>query len=160
MECTQALEEILYRGIMAIVRDGGSMRASCPCGGLKSYMQCCGPLIKGKRLAETAQELMRSRYTAFAKQRSDYLVSTAAGAAAELFRRVPVIDAEVQWVRLEVIDVVRGLEADNSGEVYFRAYYKKKCDQLGRVRIMSERSVFQKIEGRWFYVGEIDAGVK
>lgn len=133
------------------------MRAGCPCGGTSCYMRCCGPLIKGKRVAATAQELMRSRYTAFAKQKSDYLVSTVAGAAAVDFCREPVIDPGIKWIRLEIIDVIRGREGDDYGEVCFQAYYKKKSDQFGGVRSMCERSVFKKIEGRWFYVGAIDA---
>ena len=39
--------------------------ASCPCGG-GAYASCCGPLIAGEKLAGTAEQLMRSRYSAFA----------------------------------------------------------------------------------------------
>ena len=39
---------------------------ACPCGSLLAYAVCCGPLLTGERHAETAEALMRSRYTAFA----------------------------------------------------------------------------------------------
>ena len=42
--------------------------ALCPCGSEKIYTECCEPLIKGDRVAETAEALMRSRYTAHAKK--------------------------------------------------------------------------------------------
>src|SRR5699024_1686462 len=36
----------------------------CPCGTDRPLSECCGPLLTTERLAETAEELMRSRYTA------------------------------------------------------------------------------------------------
>jgi SEC-C motif-containing protein len=39
--------------------------AACPCGG-GAYGSCCRPLIAGEQLAATAEQLMRSRYSAFA----------------------------------------------------------------------------------------------
>ena len=48
----------------------------CPCGSDFPYTDCCGPLIRGTGFADTAEDLMRSRYTAFAKQNWEYLVLT------------------------------------------------------------------------------------
>uniref|UniRef100_UPI003563DCE8 YchJ family protein n=1 Tax=Desulfosarcina sp. TaxID=2027861 RepID=UPI003563DCE8 len=50
--------------------------ALCPCGSGKDYEDCCGPLIKGDRVADTAEDLMRSRYTAHAKKNFDYIFET------------------------------------------------------------------------------------
>ena len=47
----------------------------CPCGG-GEYSRCCGPLHRQERRAETAEQLMRSRYSAFAKGEVDYLLHT------------------------------------------------------------------------------------
>ena len=44
--------------------------AACPCGG-GAYGSCCGPLIAREQLALTAEQLMRSRYSAFALAASD-----------------------------------------------------------------------------------------
>ena len=41
----------------------------CPCGSNVAYNECCLPLIKGDRLALTAEELMRSRYSAYAMKK-------------------------------------------------------------------------------------------
>ncbi|HEX8865525.1 MAG TPA: SEC-C metal-binding domain-containing protein, partial [Lentzea sp.] len=38
----------------------------CPCGTGQSYVDCCGALHSGARTAATAEQLMRSRYSAFA----------------------------------------------------------------------------------------------
>lgn len=48
----------------------------CPCGSEKNYSDCCEPLIKGERVADTAEALMRSRYTAHAKKEFDYIFET------------------------------------------------------------------------------------
>ena len=55
---------------------GGAFNQSpCPCGGVV-YRSCCGPLHRGDQRAETAEQLMRSRYSAFARGEIDYLLAT------------------------------------------------------------------------------------
>jgi len=39
----------------------------CPCESGKEYDACCGPIINGSQAARTAEALMRSRYSAYAK---------------------------------------------------------------------------------------------
>jgi SEC-C motif domain protein len=45
----------------------------CPCGSQKQYSECCGPVIKGERKASTAEELMRSRYSAYVMHEIDHI---------------------------------------------------------------------------------------
>jgi SEC-C motif-containing protein len=47
----------------------------CYCGSLSNYSQCCEGILKESK-APTAEKLMRSRYSAYARQESDYLVAT------------------------------------------------------------------------------------
>ena len=47
----------------------------CPCGG-GSYGRCCAPMHRGERQAPTAEQLMRSRYSAFVRGEVDYLLAT------------------------------------------------------------------------------------
>ena len=49
---------------------------TCNCGSEKSYQECCEPLISGERKANTAEELLRSRYTAYARREIDYIINT------------------------------------------------------------------------------------
>ncbi len=53
-----------------VVRETGRVTSpyptrSCPCGSA-SYDACCGRLHRGEEQAATAEELMRSRYSAYA----------------------------------------------------------------------------------------------
>ena len=46
---------------------------SCPCGSGNDYKSCCEPIIQGKKAAETAEQLMRARYTAHVKVDVDFI---------------------------------------------------------------------------------------
>ena len=45
----------------------------CPCGSTRPYADCCGPVISGERRADTAEQVMRSRYSAYVKKELDWL---------------------------------------------------------------------------------------
>lgn len=48
----------------------------CPCLSRLPYDECCGTLHRGDDLAPTAEQLMRSRFSAFAVSDADYLLAT------------------------------------------------------------------------------------
>jgi len=45
----------------------------CPCGSKKEYLACCSPIIKGDLKADSPEQLMRSRYSAYAKKCNQYI---------------------------------------------------------------------------------------
>ncbi|MGG5259776.1 YchJ family protein [Phycicoccus avicenniae] len=127
--------------------------SACPCGGLPpgaTLGVCCAAVIEGERVAATAEELMRSRYTAYALADGDHLFRTWHPRT-----RPESIDPEpwVRWAGLEVLDVVDGRADQTSGVVEFRARWaagEGRTRQRGEVH---ERSRFERRAGRWFYVG-------
>ena len=52
------------------------MTGLCPCGSGGSYGECCGPLHDNRVQAGTAEQLMRSRYSAYAMGRLDHVFRT------------------------------------------------------------------------------------
>ena len=54
---------------------GSNTLSNCACGSNLNFDACCGPVIGGK-LAETAEALLRARYTAFAMGNTDFFVET------------------------------------------------------------------------------------
>ncbi|MEH3143689.1 MAG: YchJ family metal-binding protein [Mycobacterium kyogaense] len=118
--------------------------ALCQCGRDVAAEQCCLPLLRGERQAETAEELMRSRYTAFAVGDADYLWRTWHP------RTRPeqvAIDPAVRWMRLDILDV-------HADVVEFRATFTDPESQ--RTGTLHERSRFAVRARRWFYVdGEV-----
>lgn len=125
-----------------------SISDRCPCGGLPTgaaLADCCLPLLEGARTADTAEELMRSRFTAFALGDADYLFCTWHPRTRPADTRP---DAEVAWTSLDILDTVDGGAGDTTGIVEFAAHYREN----GRQGAMRERSSFAVRAGRWFYV--------
>lgn len=53
-----------------------SKNGPCPCTSGKAYGACCGPLHDGTREPQVAEEVVRSRYAAFALGNIAYLIKT------------------------------------------------------------------------------------
>ena len=132
-------------------------RYRCPCGSGDVVADCCGPIVRGQRMAATAEGLMRSRYTAFAVQDVEHALRTwhpdrrpdRADLAASL-------GEGMRWLRLEVRERTGGGPFDDEGTVEFVAI--ARTDQ-GR-RVLHERSRFVREDGTWYYVeGEIIPGL-
>lgn len=121
---------------------------TCPCGGLPAGAalgKCCLPLLEGARTADTAEALMRSRFTAFALGDADYLFRTWHPRTRPADTQP---DAEVEWTSLDILDTVDGAAGEATGIVEFAAHYRAG----GRPGTMRERSSFVIRAGRWFYV--------
>ena len=126
----------------------------CPCGSGLSYADCCGRFISAGQQAETAEQLMRSRFTAFARAEWDYLQRTrhpdfrTPSGAAELASN----SQHISWQRLDIISV-RGGRDDRRGTVEFKAWYQ----QDGELQVLHERSRFVRSGGQWLYTdGALD----
>lgn len=117
----------------------------CPCGSGASYSSCCEPYHLGKKKAGTAEQLMRSRYSAFSTKNLEYLtdtwVSQTRPAATEI------ISGKVIWTNLEVISAENGGKDDKIGFVEFKAQYMEQ----NTLHTLHERSFFQKENGCWLY---------
>lgn len=111
-----------------------------------AYAQCCGAWIEDftGRPAPDAHALMRSRYTAFALGRTEYLLATwhPATRPADL-----TLEPGVKWLGLDVRSH-RAIDATHA-EVEFVARSRLQ----GRAQRLHERSRFtREADGRWYYV--------
>jgi SEC-C motif-containing protein len=122
----------------------------CPCGSNAAYDACCGPLIKGERSAETAEQLMRSRYSAYVKHEIAYLGSSLHPEhRADFNEKSTRAWAEgAEWRGLEILKTVGGGPEDNEGKVEFIASFAEK----GTTREHHELSTFRKEAGTWYLV--------
>ena len=124
------------------------MDADCACGSGKSYVECCGPLHSGHRVAVTAEQLMRSRYSAFAVGDADYLLETWDPATRLDSLQ---LDRAIEWRRLRIRGLTAGTENDDTGTVEFVAHHWDSARrQYGR---QHETSRFVRHGSRWFYCG-------
>ncbi|MGN6526195.1 MAG: YchJ family protein [Burkholderiaceae bacterium] len=118
----------------------------CPCGRALAYAACCGRWHAGPDAlrAPTAEDLMRSRYSAFAAGLPDYLRETWHPSTRPV--ELEPLPAGLRWLGLEVRRHVR--QDDDHAIVEFVARSKLG----GRAQRLHETSRFVRENGRWFYV--------
>ncbi|GGD53204.1 YchJ family protein [Lacimicrobium alkaliphilum] len=133
------------------------MKDLCDCGEQRDYQDCCGALHRGESQADTAEQLMRSRYTAFARGHVDYLVMTQTLLPAKASREELEQDlAATKWLRLDVIKSQN--ISSNSATVEFCAYAVDLAGRQKKLIKHHEYSEFCQTDGRWLYEqGEIMA---
>ena len=119
----------------------------CPCGLGASLEGCCGPIIEGKKVALTAEALMRSRYTSFVLGNLAHIERTYAREQRR-HRKRSSFGPDIEWIKLEILDKVGGGEGATTGIVEFAAHYRLN----GRNGIHRERSNFRRDRGFWVYV--------
>jgi len=126
---------------------------TCPCGTEKTYETCCGPLIAGAPAA-TAEALMRSRYTAYARGEIDYILSTHDPEVGEPVDRAATEkwSRETTWLGLKIVSTERGGPSDTDGKVEFVATHR--AAKGGPVQLHHELAVFARpaVDKRWLFV--------
>lgn len=120
---------------------------NCICGSGKAFSHCCEPLLRGKILAKTPEQLMRSRFSAYALGgHGEYLLKTWFAPMAKGLTIEELSSQDLQWKSLEVLG--SGVK-DGQGWVEFKATYTDE----GRNKVLHEKSVFTLNGASWFYIG-------
>ena len=120
----------------------------CPCGSGILFSECCEPIIKGARESETAEELMRARYSAFVTHAIDFVVASTHSRTRK--------DVDLTFIRewsenstwhgLEILETKQVNE--NKAFVSFEAQFT----QGGEEQRHRERSLFERENGEWRFV--------
>lgn len=121
----------------------------CPCGSGVAYSDCCDPVISGLRPAETAEQLMRARYTAHVGVRMDFIFESIHPDHRQGYDHKGTEEwaKSTDWQGLEIIGTRNGGPDDDSGEVEFIARFREK----GIQREHHEQAQFKREDGRWFF---------
>src|SRR3954465_6962547 len=122
----------------------------CPCGSGGNYPGCCEPLHLG-RPADTAEGLVRSRFSAFALGSTNPRLDAYLLASWHPSTRPAILELDdgTVWRKLQLVDTVDGGPDDETGVVEFRASYRAADDTVG---VLHERSRFARVDGRWAYL--------
>jgi SEC-C motif-containing protein len=113
---------------------------NCECGSGKPADACCGPCISGAMPAMTAEALMRSRYTAYVRCDSAYLLKTWHPSTRPL--QLELESGEIlEWRGLEIVKSSRN-------KVEFIARYH--ADGINQVAHEVSRFVYE--QEQWFYL--------
>jgi len=132
---------------------------SCYCGNKNAFNECCHPIISSFKKAETPEQLMRSRFSAYAIKNADYLFKTYAAQTRKLqnINEIKQWAEETKWLKLTIINSEQiSLDSFNTGDslptVEFIALYHHD----NHLWEMSEVSRFTKEHNHWFYLdGEV-----
>ena len=122
----------------------------CPCKSRESYAECCMPYHYGRAKPETAEQLMRSRFSAYFFRLTDYLVATT-----HPDKRQPDLKAKLEetihesnWQFLTILSTSKGTKDDKVGKVEFVADYFFQNEP----QKLHERSRFKRFKGAWKYL--------
>ncbi len=124
--------------------------SECPCGSTRAFSECCQSIINGDTRAETAEALIRARYTAHTTGDMDFILathhpSTRSDIDEAATRRWA---SESTWLGLEILNVDGGGSDESSGRIEFMARYR---DAARRRHTHHERGVFEKYHGQWYF---------
>jgi SEC-C motif-containing protein len=134
-----------------IERPAGPRELSlCPCKSRETYAVCCQPFHLGRAKPETAEQLMRSRYSAYFFRLVDYLVATTHPDTREPELKAHLAESihEANWSFLTILGSSKGGADDKTGKVEFVAEYF----EAGQRFELHERSRFRRYKGAWKYL--------
>lgn len=121
----------------------------CPCNSNKEFQNCCEPILSGDRRAETAEQLMRARYTAYTRVDMDFIAQTHdPKTTTSLDMKANTEWAKkTKWLGLEILRTEEGQTGDEKGFVEFKA----KFDSGSGEQVHHEHSFFTKRNDIWYF---------
>ncbi|MCA9470999.1 MAG: YchJ family protein [Nitrospirales bacterium] len=130
----------------------------CPCQSGKPFNECCEPIIDGLKKAETAEQLMRARYSAYTQINMGFIEATHdPETKSGIDMKASQEWAEsTKWTGLEILDTQDGQAHDETGTVLFTATYE--TDEGPQQH--HELSQFTKRQGTWFFTDAVDPTVQ
>jgi len=126
------------------------MSRPCPCSSKLMFERCCEPYLAGRAVPATAEQLMRSRFSAYALARPDYLAATTAEAEREKLDldELARYCKAVRCIALKILGTEAGGPGDPTGVVTFHA----KLLINGKRMLHWEKSRFVREQDRWVYL--------
>lgn len=121
----------------------------CPCGSNMAYAECCLPVIKGERPASTAEQLMRSRYSAYVKKEIGYILTSLHPDHRSDYDEKSTREwaESAEWLNFKILDTKKGGPEDQEGQVEFAVTFTEQ----GIKREHHELSSFKKQGGNWYF---------
>ena len=119
----------------------------CPCCSGLDYTECCKSFHEGAA-APTALALMRSRYSAYALKKPEYIRRTTHPKSPYYEKNAAVWQSAIlefcENTKFEKLEILESSE----DTVKFAAH----LNQGGRAFILEEKSQFRKVDGKWLYL--------
>ena len=122
---------------------------NCPCGSGSPFATCCEPIITGVQLAETAEQLMRARYSAHVTADIDFLYESTHPDFRQGYdhKGTKSWAENSEWLGLEILGTTAGGIVDTEGEVEFVASFRSSEGS----RRHHERGQFKREDNIWLF---------
>ena len=117
--------------------------ANCKCGSGKKYQSCCEPFIKGTAIPQTPEELLRSRFVAYATQNIKYVEATTHTKKMNQFN----YDDALEWSKTAKWDKLEIISFPKENEIEFVAWYQEDGEPVRH----HETAQFKKEGDCWFF---------
>ena len=124
-----------------------------------TYSDCCQPYHDGMKKADTAERLMRTRYSAFVLVKPEYIVKTTLPAQQSLLdiKSIESWAKETDWAGLEIVKHTPKL-GKRHAQVEFKAYFNVSDNEDDGLQAHHELSAFVKVtdkannDARWYFL--------
>jgi len=139
--------------LKALVLKSNLYKDACLCGSEKTYGECCAIAHNNIEVVETAEQLMRSRYSAYVIGNIEYLMISHHSSTRPDKEQKDILSwtKSVKWLSLEVLKSSKGSASDIEGTVEFKAHFEEDNSKA----VIHEDSKFVKENGYWVYLGEV-----
>lgn len=129
-----------------------SANDNCPCGSLIKYKKCCKSFHENIKTPINALELMKSRYCAYAIEKSEYIILTTHQNNRDFNTDTKVWNNDIldfsrntKFEKLEILDFIDG---QTESFVTFKANITQNKQDVSFI----EKSRFVKENGKWQYI--------
>jgi len=139
--------------LKTLITKSNLYKQDCSCGSGKLYEDCCVIAHKNIMLISTAEQLMRSRYTAYVLGDIEYLMKSHHSSTCPIKEKNEILKwtKSVKWLKLEVLNTTKGGVSDMEGSVEFKAYFEEN----GVAEVIHENSKFNRENNHWVYLEEL-----
>jgi len=139
--------------LKTLITKSNLYKQDCYCDNNELYGNCCAIAHKDITLVTTAQQLMRSRYSAYVMGNVAYLMQSHHGSTRPISEQKEILNwtKSVKWLSLEVLSFTNGEVNDVKGTVEFKAHFEEN----GLKDIIHENSKFIRENNHWVYLGEV-----
>ncbi|MDX9959884.1 MAG: YchJ family metal-binding protein [Aliarcobacter sp.] len=129
-----------------------SANDNCPCGSLIKYKKCCKPFHEDIKTPINALELMKSRYCAYAIEKSEYIILTTHQNNRDFNTDTKVWNNDIldfsRNTKFEKLEILEFIDGQTESFVTFKANITQNKQDVSFI----EKSRFVKENGKWQYI--------
>ena len=129
-----------------------SANDNCPCGSLIKYKKCCKPFHENIKTPINALELMKSRYCAYAIEKSEYIILTTHQNNRDFNTDTKVWNNDIldfsRNTKFEKLEILEFIDGQTESFVTFKANITQNKQDISFI----EKSRFVKENGKWQYI--------